>query len=74
MVRIPLLFTKRQILGAVQVKLLAEDKENVAKIIISVLDRVENIVGTGENAGYQNVLLFLHCFQKVSLLRLLKVF
>ena len=28
-------------------------KLNVAKTTISVLDRVENIVGKGENAGYQ---------------------
>ena len=28
-----------------------------------VLDEVENIVGKGENAGYQHFLLFLQCFQ-----------
>ena len=28
-----------------------------------VLDRVENILGTGENAGYQHFLLFPQCFQ-----------
>ena len=26
--------------------------------------RVENIVGKGENAGYQHFLLFTQCFQK----------
>ena len=31
-----------------------------------VLGRVENIVGTGENAGYQHFLLFPQCFQKAS--------
>ena len=36
----------------------------ITQMIISVLDRVENIVGTGENAGYQHFLLFLQCFQK----------
>ena len=25
---------------------------------------IENIVGKGENAGYQHFLLFQHCFQK----------
>ena len=30
----------------------------------SVLGRVENIVGKGENAGYQHFLLFPQCFQK----------
>ena len=33
-------------------------------MIISVSDRVENIVGKGENAGYQHFPLFLQCFQK----------
>ena len=33
----------------------------------------ENIVGKGENAGYQHFLLFLQCFQKVSFTGLLKV-
>ena len=37
-----------------------------AKIMISVFDRVGNIVGKGENAGYQHFFLFLHCFQKAS--------
>ena len=27
-----------------------------------ILGRVENIVGKGENAGYQHFLLFLQCF------------
>ena len=35
-------------------------------MIIFVFDRVENIVGKGENAGYKHVLLFLRCFQKVK--------
>ena len=33
-------------------------------MLISVFDRVENIVGKGENAGYQHFLLFPPCFQK----------
>ena len=32
--------------------------------MIFVLDRVENIVGKGENAGYQHFLLFSQCFQR----------
>ena len=32
--------------------------------MISVSDRVENIVGKGENAGYQHFLLFPQCFFK----------
>ena len=31
---------------------------------IFLLSRVENIVGKGENAGYQHFLLFQQCLQK----------
>ena len=34
--------------------------------MISVSDRVENIVGKGENAGSQHFLLFPQCSQKDS--------
>ena len=37
------------------------------------LGRVENIVGKGENAGYQHFLLFPQCFQKASFSGTLKV-
>ena len=33
-------------------------------MMIFVFDRVENIVGEGENAGYQHFLLFPQCFPK----------
>ena len=36
------------------------------------LGRVENIVGRGENAGYQHFLLFPQCFQKTFLMHRLK--
>ena len=49
------------------------DKSVVAKIMISLLDRVEIIVGKGENAGYQHFLLFTQCFQKATSAGLLKV-
>ena len=42
-------------------------------MLISLFDRVEKIVGEGENAGYQHFLLFPHCFQKASFQGLLKV-
>ena len=35
-------------------------------MIISVCDRVENIVGKGESAGYQHFLLFTQCFENAS--------
>ena len=40
---------------------------------IFLFDRVENIVGKGENAGYQHFLFFAQCFPKPSFLGLLKV-
>ena len=36
-------------------------------------DKVENIVGKGENAGYQHFLLFPQCFQNASSTGSLKV-
>ena len=38
------------------------DKFDDAELIISVSCREENIVGKGENAGYQHFLLFPQCF------------
>ena len=37
-----------------------------------VFDRVENIVGKGENAGNRHFLLFPKCFQKASYLGFVK--
>ena len=54
-------------------KAFANDNFSVAKLIISVLYREENIVGKGENAGYQHFLLFTQCFQKASFSASLKV-
>ena len=51
----------------------ADDKIKVLKKTIFVFDRVENIVGKGENAGYQHFLLFPQCFQKASFQRSVKV-
>ena len=41
-----------------------DDKLNFDKMTIPVFDRVENIVGKGENAGYQHLLLFPFLFSK----------
>ena len=48
-------------------KAFADDKLNVAKIMISVFDSLENIEGNGEKAGYHHFLLFSRCFQRASL-------
>ena len=54
-------------------KAFADDKINEAQMMISVFDRVENIVGKGENAVFQHFLLFQQCFQKASFMGSLKV-
>ena len=54
-------------------KAFEDDILDVVQIMICVSDRVENIVGKGENAGYQHFLLFPQCFQRVSLSGSLKV-
>ena len=56
-----------------KLKAFADDKVNVAKMMIALFNRVENTVGNGENAGYQHFLLFPHCFPKPSSLGSLKV-
>ena len=45
-------------------KALADDNINATKKLKFVLGMVENILGKGENAGYQNFLLFAQCFLK----------
>ena len=49
-----------------KLKAFADDKINVTEKLKVLLERVENIVGKGENAGYQHFLLFPQCFQKDS--------
>ena len=55
-----------KILAWSKLEAFAEDKTDVVKMMISLLDRVENSVGKGENAGYQHFLLFPYCFPKAS--------
>ena len=62
-----------KILGVTKLKTFADDKLKVARMMIFLIDRVENIVGKGENAGYQHFLLFPHCFPKGSSLGSSKV-
>ena len=54
-------------------KAFADDKLNVVKIMIYQQDRVVNIVGKGENAGYQQFLFFSQCLIKASFSGSLKV-
>ena len=47
-------------------KAFVDKKLNVAKMAISLFDRVENSVGKGENAGLSAFLVFPKCFPKLS--------
>ena len=62
-----------KILDLPKLKAFADDKINVTQNLKFALGRVENIVGKGENAGYQHFLLFPQCFQKATFSRSLKV-
>ena len=55
-----------EILDRTKSKAFVDDKLDLAKIMIFVYDMAENIVGKGENAGFQLFLLFSQCFQKAS--------
>ena len=54
-----------RILDVTKLTAFADDKFNVAKMTISLFDRVGNTVGKGENAGHQHF-VFPHCFPKPS--------
>ena len=55
-----------KILDWSKLKAFADDKLNVTKMIISVFDRVENIVGKGEIACTSNFSFSHNVFQKAS--------
>ena len=73
-------FQHDKILDQTKLKIFADDKLNVTKIIISVFVRVENIVGKGEIACISNFSVFHNVFkrllsqirQKVSLCELIQ--
>ena len=56
-----------------KLKAFADDKLDIVEMMISLLDRVKNTVGKGENAGYQHFPLFPQCFPKPSSLGSFKV-
>ena len=55
-----------------KLKAFADDKIKMTKIVKFLLERVENIVGKGENAGDQHFPLFPQCFQNTSFSRSVK--
>ena len=56
-----------KILALTKLKAFADNKIIVTQKLKFVLGKVENIVGKGENAGYQHFLLFPQCFPKLKL-------
>ena len=62
-----------KILDVTELRAFADDKLNVAKLTISLSDRIRNTVGKGENAVYLHFLLFPQCLPKPSFLGSLKV-
>ena len=49
-----------------KLKEFADDISKMTLVMEIVSERVENIVGNGENAGFQHFFLFPQCFQKPS--------
>ena len=66
-------FPHDKILDMTKLKAFADNKLNIDKMTISLLNRVENTEWKGENAGYQHFLLFPQCFPWPSSLGSLKV-
>ena len=62
-----------KILDWSKLKAFADNKMNEAHMMILVFDRVEKIVGKGQNDGYQEFLLFPQNFQKAYFSRSSKV-
>ena len=59
-------------LEVTKLKAFADVKLNIARVMISLLDRVENTVGKGENAGYQHFSPFPTVFSKAFFFRVIK--
>ena len=61
-----------QMLAFPKLKAFADNKLNITQNFKSVLVQLKNIVGKGENNGYQHFLLFPECFQKSFISETLK--
>ena len=56
-----------KILNVTRLKAFADDKFSVAKVMISLFDKIQNIVRKGENAGYQHFLLSHNVYNRLLL-------
>ena len=66
-------FPHDKILDQTRLKAFADDKLNITKIVISVFDRVENIVGKGEIACTSNFSFSHNVFKRLLSQRRQKV-
>ena len=64
-------FLNEYILDVTSLKAFADNKSNVAKMTISLFDRVENTVGKGENAN-TSIFSFSHCVFQSFFFRVVK--
>ena len=64
-----LTLNQTEIFGPIQIQSICRRQNNRDSVNEVVSGGIENIVGKGENAGYQHFLLFPQCFQKVFLSR-----
>ena len=55
---------QNKIQDSTKVKTFSDYKINITQMIISDLNGAENMVGKGENVGYQDFLIFSPCFQR----------
>ena len=64
--------TKQQIFRPVQMKSTGRQRKIVRRKLKIVFERIKNIVGKVENAGYQHFLLFVQCFRKSFFSKVIK--
>ena len=61
-----------KVLAMSKLKAFADNKIDVVKMMISLLDRIEKTVGKGENAGYQHFFPFPTVLSKAFFLKVVK--
>ena len=55
-----------KIIDGFKLKAFADNKITATQNLKFLLERIENMVGKGENDGYQHFLLYPQCFPKLS--------
>ena len=68
-----LILPNKKVFDWSKLKAFADDNLNVNQKLKFAFGRVDNIVGKGENTGYENFLLLPPCFQRATFSESLKV-